>query len=250
MLNMTADVRTVKDIASRIKKIVKENKEDDCHIELSEMLERLEEVKKPSIELLSQTKIGGVVQKLVEKSKTPKLDDNLRARATRLVLRWRKRVAKLQKKSTAAPVKLKKKKKAPEENKVKPSSIKSPKAAAKVQNNLPSPGSTPEERKTFFFKRFEFWNRDLTTETVRVTRRKLLFRKLGLHRASVQEALGKELSEEDIFERMVDTAEQLEIAISKISGGKIDDLKSRLHNLAHALKVNLPLVLRLLSKVC
>ena len=89
--------------------MVKKKQVADRRNEVSEMLDRLQErLTKPSIELLSSTKIGAHVQKIANPDKTPGVDDEVRSKAAALVAMWRKRVAKLERKS-ARPVKKKKK---------------------------------------------------------------------------------------------------------------------------------------------
>eukprot|EP00750_Incisomonas_marina_P026054 INCI5866.1.p5 GENE.INCI5866.1~~INCI5866.1.p5 ORF type:complete len:129 (+),score=36.57 INCI5866.1:116-502(+) len=95
------DARLVKEFAERLRKLIKKNQIADGRQEVDEILGHLEKsMRKPSIALLTETKIGVPVQRLSNKAKVPELDDDLRQRAAALVAGWKRRVAKLENQPT------------------------------------------------------------------------------------------------------------------------------------------------------
>jgi len=242
------DVEQVKKFATRLKAIIKAKSEGESGADIRNILNKLEDIRKPTLELLSQTKIGVPVAKLANKAKTPKLHADLRSRASKLVVAWKKRAAKLSKRG---PTKIKKavvvQKKKVAAAASKPARSPAP-SSRKPKADQPPPGSTPDEQKAFFLARFGFWNRDLNTDKIRVKRRHLIFDKLALHRAKVRSVVG-ELSDEEFFLLLIDTAENIESEALKAFGKNADMLQTKLMNVVHGLQSNVHLVENLLTKV-
>eukprot|EP00750_Incisomonas_marina_P026057 INCI5866.4.p1 GENE.INCI5866.4~~INCI5866.4.p1 ORF type:complete len:255 (+),score=31.58 INCI5866.4:208-972(+) len=110
----------------------------------------------------------------------------------------------------------------------------SPRSAA--PGALPPPGSTDDERLAFFAKKFEFWNRDLDTETMRVKRRVVIFKKLALLRERLRPLLGgADVSDHDFFLKFVHAAENIEGALFRIYSKKPKTLLETMRNLVFGL---------------
>ena len=258
------DARLVKEFAERLRKLIKKNQIADGRQEVDEILGHLEKsMRKPSIALLTETKIGVPVQRLSNKAKVPELDDDLRQRAAALVAGWKRRVAKLEnqptkpgKKTAPAAASGGEKKRSKKAASSKPAPLSrasstastgsasaalSPRSAA--PGALPPPGSTDDERLAFFAKKFEFWNRDLDTETMRVKRRVVIFKKLALLRERLRPLLGgADVSDHDFFLKFVHAAENIEGALFRIYSKKPKTLLETMRNLVFGLGKNPTLV--------
>jgi hypothetical protein len=256
------------------------------------------QVRKPSIELLTTTKVGVPVKKLSTPNRVEGLTEELRSRAAALVARWQQRVAKLESRGKGSPPTTPRggtpsaapsttTSSTPSTSKPKPSSsgsVTTRPQAAKVAaapstksgggggggGLLPQPGSTSDEKLTFFSSRFQFWNRDISTDTVRVKRRTVIFQKFAAHRAAVAATLAEEGGAEsrtngsdttttttaaavaastDLYLTILDMAERVESAVNASCGKRPAVLKTKLTDLVHALGTNVNLVKSLFMKV-